>query len=97
MVEVRVSSDNKYRALLLPARPAQRDQARHNQIANCKNADGISTILSIVLPLHEARLHTNIFYAKDLLRDERDLKYLSFIRIMFKLISVGYVEANSWS
>ena len=80
-------------------------QVRLNQIANCENADGISTILSIVCPYMKQGC-IQIFFMQKIVekqQEERetsdvwDFIILSFIRIMFKLISVGYVEANSWS
>ena len=70
MLEVGVSSDNKYRELLLPCQ-ASTVQARHNQIANCKNADGISTILSIVCP-YVKRGCIQIFFMQKIVEKQQE-------------------------
>ena len=54
LLEVGVCSDSKYYASVL-----------HNQIANCKNADGISTVLSIVR-LHSRQDCIQIFFMSNI-------------------------------
>ena len=60
LLEVRVCSDSKYYASVL-----------HNQIANCKNADGISTILSIVCP-YVKRGCIQIFFMQKIVEKQQE-------------------------
>ena len=74
MLEVRVSSDDKYRAVLLYYQPGQARPARlarHNQIANCENADGISTILSIVCPYMKQGC-IQIFFMQKIVEEQQE-------------------------
>ena len=69
---VEVSSDNKYPPLLfLASQPGIVRLARHNQIANCKNADGISTILSIVCPYMKQGC-IQIFFMQKIVEEQQE-------------------------
>ena len=52
-------------------------QARHNQIANCKNADGISTILSIVCPYMKQGC-IQIFFMQKIVEEQQEERWGMF-------------------
>ena len=51
--------------------------ARHNQIANCKNADGISTILSIVCPYMKQGC-IQIFFMQKIVEEQQEERWEMF-------------------